>query len=486
VQRPVHRMRCTGRCTVPSLPTRWCILHIPDPESTDKSKSEVEITDLDSPPEAGKVPKRPTQHQGYLFRVRVWMSIALIAAIALLVVTVLVSLFHPTGAGKVIAPFLPINYPVSLAVANGVCYSSSTTGVVTALRTHDGEILWHHAGGKAGEGSVTIVDGVIYLAPLYPSGSNTSTVTIEALRARDGSQLWIRTLPTDSPSTFQFTVVNNVVYVESEIEKMDALRASDGSSLWSYTPHVPVIALPSIANGIAYVVTQNNRVSALRVSDGLPLWTYRSPIPIEPFSPIEANGMLYLSVQNGDIVVLHANTGVLLWRYTSSNPALNVYPHFLIANGIIYALTQDGHLFTLRASDGSTIWRVSLNTTDMLLPLTIVGGEIYITTLDGSVDALCESSGTVLWHYQGGGGPASITVVQGVLYPTFYATNGIYTITVLRAGDGSVLWRYSPRVAVMQILPVVGDDLVLIALQDGSINALRASSGALRWHRVMN
>ncbi|MHB8595301.1 MAG: outer membrane protein assembly factor BamB family protein [Ktedonobacteraceae bacterium] len=459
--------------------------HIPDPEHAGENKSEVEITDLDSPTETGKVPGRPTKlRRVSKFRVRAWMSIAVIVAITLLIVTVLVSILHLPEAAKVPEPSLPVNYPVSLSAAGGICYVSSTTGVVTALRVNDGGVLWHYASGKAGEGSITVVDGVIYLAPLYPSGSNASTVTIEALRARDGSQLWIRTFPTDSPSTFQFTVVNNVVYVESEIEKMDALRASDGSSLWNYTPHVPVIALPSIANGIAYVVTQDNHVSALRVSDGLPLWTYHSPIPIEPVSPIEANGMLYLSVQYGGIVALHANTGMLLWRYTLSDPALYVYPQYLVANGIIYALTQDGHLFALRASDGSTIWRVLLNAYDMLPPLTIAGGEIYITAPDGSVDALRENSGSVLWHYQGGG-PSSITVVQGVLYPTFYASSGVNTITALRASDGFVLWRYTPHVPAMQVLPVTTDGLILIALQDGSINALSSTSSSLRWRRLM-
>jgi outer membrane protein assembly factor BamB len=461
--------------------------HNPDPEHAAESNAEVEITDLDSPPASGKVPGKPTGWRRVSsLRVRAWMSIALIAAVALLGVTVLVSILHLPEAAKVIAPSLPTNYPVSLVAADGVCYISSTTGVVTALRTHDGEILWHHAVGKAGEGSITVVDGVIYLAPFFPSGSTASTVTIEALRASDGSQLWSRTFPIDSPSTFQFTVVNSVVYVESAIEKMDALRASDGSSLWSYTPHVPVIALPSIANGIAYVVTQDNHVSALRVSNGLPIWTYRSPIPIEPVSPIEANGMLYLSVQYGGIVALHVNTGKILWRYIISNPTHYMYPQHLVANGIIYALAQDGHVFALRASDGSTIWRVLLNATDMLPPLTIAGGEIYITAFDGSVDALDESSGSILWHYQGRG-PASITVIQGVLYPTFYATGDVISIsiTVLHASDGLVLWRYSPYVPVTQLLPVMGDDLILITLQDGSIDALRASNGSLRWHRLM-
>jgi hypothetical protein len=49
-----------------------------------------------------------------------------------------------------------------------------------------------------------------------------------------------------------------------------------------------------------------------------------------------------------------------------------------------------------------------------------------------------------------------------------------------------MLWRYTPHISAMQLLPVVGDDLVLIALQDGSIDALRISSGALRWHRAKN
>jgi outer membrane protein assembly factor BamB len=96
----------------------------------------------------------------------------------------------------------------------------------------------------------------------------------------------------------------------------------------------------------------------------------------------------------------------------------------------------------------------------------------------------------VLWHHQGGaGGAVSITVAQGVIYLAFPATtSGVNlrgSITVLRASDGFILWRYTPHVSAMQLSPVVGDDLVLIALQDGSIDALHASSGVLRWHRAM-
>ena len=461
--------------------------HIPDPEHAGESKSDVEITDLDSPPESDKVPARHTRrHRMSSFRVRIWMSTAVIAGIALLVVTVLVSLLHPPEAAKVIAPSLPINYPVSLSVFAGVCYTSSATGVVTAIRVSDGVFLWHHASGKAGEGSVTVVDGVIYLAPLLPPDSTVLTVTVDALRASDGSPLWSRTLPIDSPFSFQLTVVNKIVYIQSEAARIDALRASDGSSLWHYTSRVPFVSFPSIADGVVYVGTQDSHLSALRASDGIPLWTYRSLNPLQ-ISPVVADGLIYLNMQKGDMDVLRANTGVLLWRYTSRISALGLYPQPLVASGVVYVLTQDGHLSALRASNGFTIWHLALNTTDILPPMIMAGGVIYVETLDGSLDAIAESSGSVLWHYQGnGGGLESLTAGQGVIYLSFPATSGANTIgsvTVLRASNGSVLWHYTPRVPAVQL--VVGDDLALIALQDGSIAALHSTSGFLRWHHVM-
>lgn len=467
-------------------------MHIPDPEHAGESKPEVEITDLDSLPESGKVPGRPTRRKRVSsLRLRAWMSIALVAAVALLIVTVLVSLLHMPATTKVTIPSLPTNYPVSLSVASGVCYASSSTGVVTALRVSDGAVLWHHASGKAGEGSITVVDGIIYLAPLFSAGSTALAVTIEALRAKDGAQIWSRTLPMASPSSFQFTVVNNVVYIMSGAERIDALRASDGSSLWHYTAQVLIVALPTIAGEVAYVITQDH-LTALRASDGSPLWTYRSLNPLQPFSPVVTDGMIYLSLQNGGMDVLLANTGMLHWRYISSIPALDLYPQILVANGIIYALTQDRHLLALRANDGSTVWSISLHATEILPLLIVVDGVIYLETFDGGIVALHENSGSVLWSYPGGGViPASLTAAQSMIYLDLYATGGVNStgsIIALRASDGFVLWRYTPHVPVIQsiqLLPVTEDELVLIALQDGNINALRTSDGSLRWHRVM-
>jgi outer membrane protein assembly factor BamB len=461
------------------------VLTIPDPEHAAGGETEVEITDLDS----GKIPGRSTRRNRVpSFRARSWMSLAVIAGLALLVAAVLVGVLHLPKAVRVTAPPVHINYPVSLSVVDGICYATATNGVVTALRVSDGLLLWRHAGGKAGEESATVVDGVIYLTPLLPQDSTATTVTVEVLRASDGSPLWSRTLPRDSLTSFQLTVVNSVVYIRSVANTIEALRASDGSLLWHYTSRTPFVS--TIADGMVYALTRDGHLSALRASSGFPLWTYTTLNPSQPLPPVVADGMVFLNLQGGGMEVLRADTGVLLWRYTSHVPALALFPQPLVTNEVVYALTQDGHLFALRASSGSTLWRVALHATDLLPPLFATGEVVYVGALDGSIDALRESNGSALWHHQGGeGGPTFMTVAQGVVYLTFGATSGINSIasiTALRASDGLVLWRYTPHVPATQLTPVVADSLVLIPLQDGSINALGASSGALRWHRAMN
>jgi len=418
------------------------------------------------------------------------MSIAIIIVIVILVFTVLVNVTHVPEAARVTVQPVQINYPVSLSVVGGICYANAPNGVVTAFRVRDGALIWRHVGRITGEESATVVDGVIYLAPIVPFGSHVTSMTVEALRARDGVSLWSRSLPTDSPETFQLTVVNKVVYMMSAAERIDALRASDGSLLWHYTSSAPFVSLPAVSDGVVYTSTQDGHFSALSASDGIVLWTYTS-LNLPQLPPaVVAEGMVFLSFQDGSMDVLRASTGILLWRYTPRLPALQLFPLILVADGVVYAGTQDGRLYALRASDGFTIWSVVLHANENLILMNVAGGVVFVAaSFSNSVYALHESSGSVIWQYTGSsGGSVPIMVVQGVVYLalTTAGANTFANITTLRASDGILLWNYTPPTSYRQLLPVVGNDIVLIALQDGSVEALGASSGSLLWRRVMN
>ena len=471
---------------------RGRVLHPPDHEFAPEDQNKVEITDLDSPSKSGKVPEKFVRwSQAPSFRIRTLMSIAIIAGIAFLVFTVLVNVLHVPKVARVNVQPVHINYPVSLSVVDWICYANAPNGVVTAFRVKDGSLIWRHVSRTTGEETATVVDGVIYLTPLLPNGSNVNSMTVEALRARDGMSLWSRSLPTDSPATFQLAVVNKVVYVMSAAERIDALRASDGSLLWHYTSSEPFVSMPIVSNGMVYTITQDGHFSALRASNGIPLWKYTSLVPPQLFPAVVAEGMIFLSLQDGSMDVLRAGTGILRWRYRPHVPALQLFPRILIADGVVYAGTQDGHLYALRASDGFTIWRVVLHPINNLYLMNVTGGVVFMAaSFSGSIDAINQSSGSVIWQYPGKAvGSVPITVVRGVVYLASNAISGVNIfagITALRASDGILLWSYTPHTAYRQLLPLVGNDIVIIALQDGSVEALRASSGSLLWRRAMN
>jgi eukaryotic-like serine/threonine-protein kinase len=463
--------------------TRRRALKTPDPENVTGDETEVEITDLDSPTGTGNLPGRSTRRRlAPSPRERVWMRIAVIAGIVLLVVVVLVSLPHmPEPATVARVTVLPLSavHPLSLSVDDGIAYASSPDGTVTALRVSDGFRLWRYEGGKVGETSTTVADGAVFLCTLT-FDNDAMTVRVDALGASDGSPLWSRTLPVDTPAPIQLAVVTGILYVSSGADSIDTFGARDGSLLWHYTSHRSLASMPSVVDGVVYVSTEDGHVFALRASDAFPLWQSTSLFPSSSASPTVADGIVYLNLQDGSLEALRASNGALLWRNLPPTPLAASSP--IVADRVVYVSALDGSVYALRAGDGSMLWRAALHVPNVLPSLLVRDGVMYVESLDGSVYALRANDGSILWRYQDGeGGVATLTVAQGLVYLALQTGN----IDALRASDGFVLWRYAPQVPATQLPPLVADDLVLIVLQDGSIDALPISSGTLLWHRAM-
>ena len=240
------------------------------------------------------------------------------------------------------------------------------------------------------------------------------------------------------------------------------------------------------------MLTEKGQLSALDASTGSWLWTYTAPTSLGiALPPLVANNMVFLNLRDGSMNVLRADTGALLWRYRPHVSALAAFQQPLVANGVVYVLTQDGHILALRERTGSPVWSIDLHVSNALPFLFEMSGVIYVEMLNSSdVVALSASTGSILWHYQGEVEDAvTMTVTQNVIYLAFpggAGLNMIGGIAALGARDGSVLWRYSPSIPVTQFMPALNDSLVLIALQDGNITALSASSGSLRWHHYVD
>ncbi len=460
------------------------MLNSSDSEMGEGSDTEVEISDLD---EFSRINQAHDRHRKWswilVHQRRLLMGVAMMVGIALLVALIRFPSTPKTTQGT--ASDIPINYPISLSTLDGISYVGSTDGTVTALRVSDGVPMWQYKGGPAGEESVTVADGIVYLVPFTfdNSTATVSNVTVNALDARNGTLLWSRTLTTDSPATLQLVVADGIVYLRSDFTRIDALDARNGTSLWHYNAQTSFVAMPAVIQGVVYIGTGDGAITALRSNDGTLLWRHFVPTGA---APVVADDIVYLNLQEGGIEALNASNGALLWRYTL--PILIAYLSSPpVVHGVFYASTEDGTIVALRANDGMLLWRIALHVPRPVSALVLQDGILYVNVrVDGVVYAVSSNDGTRLWQYRGQPEETLNTVTQGVVYLIQYSNgiNAIARVTALRASDSSVQWAYTPSVSATQLSPTNG--LVLIALQDGHINAVSISRGSLRWQRVVN
>jgi outer membrane protein assembly factor BamB len=212
----------------------------------------------------------------------------------------------------------------------------------------------------------------------------------------------------------------------------------------------------TIAGGVAYLSTSNtytntsnNAVYALRTSDGALLWHQKIEGSADE-APLVANGVVYVSF---NVTPLAGNNG-------------------------------PDYTYALRASDGSLLWRYSTTNYSYLSLSSSNSNVVYVASQDG-ISALNTSNGASLWHYAANDtGSTWPLEVNGVVYYSSSSDNGSGTLYALRAGDGSLIWRY--KTASYTNTPVVANGVVYTNSDGGSLVALRASDGHQIWKRTID
>ena len=168
--------------------------------------------------------------------------------------------------------------------------------------------------------------------------------------------------------------------------------------------------------------------------------------------PVVADGVLYVSYTFPDttlnppryqyaLVALRARDGVPLWRLAT---AAGMAEPVAVADGVL--IVSDGETSTLvglRASDGATLWH-----------------SCHSAALVGS------SAGMFM----------DVAPSAGVLY---VIDNG--DVSALRIADGLTLWQTPVQSGLVGSLPVVDGTSVYVAASNGSVVALQADTGAVRW-----
>ena len=174
-----------------------------------------------------------------------------------------------------------------------------------------------------------------------------------------------------------------------------------------------------------------------------------------------------------------------LWQFQVGDGAGDNYLRLtpVLDENILYSVDHTGVVSALRITDRSLRWETKLDM-DVGSPLTLSGETLYLGTSEGYLVAIERKTGKVIWKARVGSEVLAAPAV-GRGYVVARCVNGeIYTF---KASDGKKVWtdrQVTPSLTLRGTsAPVISNDLVLSAFDNGKLIAYSLQTGRVVWQR---
>jgi outer membrane protein assembly factor BamB len=323
--------------------------------------------------------------------------------------------------------------------------------------------------------------------PVHSGGINNAGA---ALQGNVKTLLTAGDILQSSPS-----VSNGVVYCGSRDGKLYAVDIASGNKRWEFQTGSWVESSAAIVNNIVYFGSNDGNLYALNASTGAKIWSYQAPYPIKS-SPAVADGRVYFGCDDYYVYALDAVNGKKIWS-VSTGDVISSSP--VIANGLVYFGDWDSYFYVLDARkgrlhlqmpstkpvvssaivEGSTVYFV--NSAGMLLAMDgnarnwmgekMIRPNWQILYIYGALPEPPVASG-FLWSVKLGAASAGSPTLAG---GKIYAGAGKKVVAVDIQSRQKV-WETDTG-ANINSTPIVFDDKVYAAAQDGRLYVLNASTG---------
>ncbi|RDS83774.1 outer membrane protein assembly factor BamB [Dyella monticola] len=343
----------------------------------------------------------------------------------------------------------------------------------------------HGAGMSGVRMQPTIVDGVLYAA--------STDGAIGAYDANTGKTLWEKKTRTHGwfglgdkkrPDAFYSggpAVAGDLLVIGTLDGHVYGLSAKDGSQRWVATLPSEVIDSPAVAGALVIVRTQDGRVYGLDTGTGdrrwvndqgnVPLLSLRGNGPL-----LVTNGVVFFGSDDGKLIALREDNGDKLWeQHLASGEGRTDIERMNDADGgvvldgsTLYASAYHGNLSAVDGPSGRPLWSRPFSTYTSLV---VNGNALYGVNTDSQVWAFDKSSGADMWKndnlkYRWLTAPA----VQGD-YVVVGDIEGY--VHWLQTGDGALAARERLSKKAIRAQPVVAGDLVYVEDIQGHLVAYR-------------
>lgn len=302
----------------------------------------------------------------------------------------------------------------------------------------------------------------------------------------------------------------SVLQMQADVESINATELEK-----NYTPPTPLIlvdwpqagvmpahnpqnlAFPGLKN-LPLQSSANQHVSLKRIWDTDIGQGVSKALPLLP-QPVIVGGRVFALDTDNKVSAYDAANGRKIWDrdIRPKNEKEDVIAGGLAASPTaLFVTTGYREMVALNPADGKTLWRVRLTSPARAAP-TIDGNNLYVMTVDNRVVSLDATDGHLKWEYEG---TEETTSLVGAASPAASGeivlaalSNG--DLTALRVENGSVAWSDSllslagrggmgastlPDAAG---LPVIDQNLVLGASYGGHSAALDYRSGQNLWQK---
>lgn len=170
---------------------------------------------------------------------------------------------------------------------------------VVALNAFTGAVIWNTSIPQYGPDDDVGSSIAIYNGLVYTSSKNGS---VYGLKEDTGAIVWSSPAGAQSDGNISSEVVSNagILYVGSIDKSLYAFDAATGALKWRYTTGRTIMSTPAIANGVVYFASFDQKIYAVNASTGALLWSYTTG-GASFSSPVVVNGWLYCGSSDGKL-----------------------------------------------------------------------------------------------------------------------------------------------------------------------------------------
>ncbi len=299
-----------------------------------------------------------------------------------------------------------------------------------------------------------------------------SSGAMECYSLRDGKKQW--TFRTGATVYSSPDIAGPKLVFGSSDGFVYCLNISNGSQVWKLKTGAAVVACPRVVQEIVYIGGSDGEFRAIDLETGRVKWKFSGIGAFVETKPLVDRGKVIFGAWDTYLYVLNASDGSLAWKWSNGTPTLNLSPAAcwpVSFENSLFIVAPDRAITTFDLQTGKELFRTKTHQVREALGISIDGSRVYAKCMNDTFFAFSSSSPTarLVWSTDCSYGydidPTMPVEKDGVVF--FAHKNG--TVYALDANTGTIKWEHKVSNTIVNTVAPVDSRRVMITDFDGQI-----------------